>query len=143
MAEFASKGVAGAGLGLGIAGTALGLMNGGLGNVLGGLGTRQTAPVATVSTPVADGTAIMAGALGGMMYGGWNHNGWNHGGCCSEDHLVNRYEAGKDSRIAELRKQAAKAPATIDVPMIGPITFGPADVDSLHRHIMQAGGVEQ
>lgn len=36
MAEFASKGVAGSGLGLGIAGTALGLLNGGLGNVLGG-----------------------------------------------------------------------------------------------------------
>ena len=35
MAEFASKGVAGAGLGLGIAGTALGLMNGC--GVLGGL----------------------------------------------------------------------------------------------------------
>ena len=34
--EYASKGVAGAGLGLGIAGTALGLLNGGLGNVLGG-----------------------------------------------------------------------------------------------------------
>ena len=38
MAEFASKGVAGSGLGLGIAGTALGLMNGGFGNVLGGFG---------------------------------------------------------------------------------------------------------
>ena len=42
MAEFASKGVAGAGLGLGIAGTALGLLNGGgcgnglLGNIIGG-----------------------------------------------------------------------------------------------------------
>ena len=35
MAEFASRGVAGSGLGLGIAGTALGLLNGGLGNVLG------------------------------------------------------------------------------------------------------------
>lgn len=34
MAEFASKGVAGAGLGLGIAGTALGVLNGGLGNLL-------------------------------------------------------------------------------------------------------------
>ena len=34
MAEFASKGVAGAGLGLGIAGTALGLLNGGAGNLL-------------------------------------------------------------------------------------------------------------
>lgn len=39
MADFASKGVAGAGLGLGIAGTALGLLNGngcGLGGLLGG-----------------------------------------------------------------------------------------------------------
>ena len=37
MAEFASKGVAGSGLGLGIAGTALGLMNGGgFGNLFGG-----------------------------------------------------------------------------------------------------------
>lgn len=39
MAEFASKGVAGTGLGLGAAGTALGLLNGGLGNILGGLGS--------------------------------------------------------------------------------------------------------
>lgn len=35
MAEFASKGVAGSGLGLGIAGTALGVLNGGLGNIFG------------------------------------------------------------------------------------------------------------
>lgn len=38
--EFASKGVAGAGLGLGIAGTALGVLSGGLGNVLGGWGVN-------------------------------------------------------------------------------------------------------
>lgn len=37
MAEFASRGVAGSGLGLGIAGTALGILNGGLGNIFGGL----------------------------------------------------------------------------------------------------------
>lgn len=38
MAEFASKGVAGSGLGLGIAGTALGLLNSSNGNgLLGGL----------------------------------------------------------------------------------------------------------
>jgi hypothetical protein len=36
MAEFASKGVAGAGLGTGIAGLTLGVLNGGLGNLLGG-----------------------------------------------------------------------------------------------------------
>lgn len=41
MAEFASKGVAGSGLGLGIAGTALGVLNGGwLGNVFGNIGPR-------------------------------------------------------------------------------------------------------
>lgn len=37
MAEFASKGVAGSGLGLGIAGTALGILNGGIPNLLGGI----------------------------------------------------------------------------------------------------------
>ena len=42
MAEFASKGVAGSGLGLGIAGTALGVLNGGLGNLLGGIGYNNT-----------------------------------------------------------------------------------------------------
>jgi hypothetical protein len=38
MAEmnYASRGVAGSGLGLGIAGTALGVLNGGLGNIFGG-----------------------------------------------------------------------------------------------------------
>ena len=41
MAEFASKGVAGSGLGLGIAGTALGVLNGGLGNILGGWGCNN------------------------------------------------------------------------------------------------------
>ena len=41
MAEFASKGVAGSGLGLGIAGTALGVLNGGLGNILGGWNNPQ------------------------------------------------------------------------------------------------------
>lgn len=40
MAEFASKGVAGSGLGLGIAGTALGVLNGGLGNLLSGIGAN-------------------------------------------------------------------------------------------------------
>lgn len=62
--NYASKGVAGAGLGLGIAGTALGLMSGN-GNVLGGL--------------------------------------FGNNGCgCSENHLVNRYEASQAARIAEL-----------------------------------------
>ena len=64
MAEFASKGVAGSGLGLGIAGTALGVLNGGIPNLLGG---------------------ARAG--------------------CSEDHMVNRYEAAQQARIAELETE--------------------------------------
>lgn len=69
MAEFASKGVAGSGLGLGIAGTALGVLNGGIPNLLGG---------------------VMGGA---------------RTGCCNEDHVVNRYEAAQQARIAELETE--------------------------------------
>lgn len=65
--EYASKGVAGTGLGLGIAGTALGLLNGG-GALLGGLNPRGA-------------------------------------GTCSEDHVINRYEAGQAARIAELETE--------------------------------------
>ena len=63
--HYASRGVAGTGLGLGIAGTALGL----LGN----------------------------GNLGGILGGG--HCG------CSEDHVINRYEAGQQARISELETE--------------------------------------
>ena len=70
--EYASKGVAGAGLGLGIAGTALGVLNGGLGNILGGWGT----------TP-ATAAAVMAGTA------------------CSENTAVNRYELNQNRTIAE------------------------------------------
>jgi hypothetical protein len=65
--KYASKGVAGSGLGLGIAGTALGLLNNGNG-------------------------------LGGLL-GGNNNCG------CSEDHYINRYEAGQSARIAELETE--------------------------------------
>lgn len=81
--EFASKGVAGAGLGLGIAGTALGVLNGGLGNILGGWGCNNPAMAANVA------------------------------GCCSEDHLVNRYEAGQQARIAELETEVKLRDANI------------------------------
>lgn len=59
MAEFASKGVAGSGLGLGIAGTALGLLNNGGngGGVLGGLFGKITDTIVPMSaicpTPMA------------------------------------------------------------------------------------------
>lgn len=108
MAEFASKGVAGAGLGLGIAGTALGVMNGGLGNLLGGVLT----PRQMVVEP-----GMYAGCNGG--YGNW-------GGCCSENMLVNRYEAGKDARIAELETEVKLRDAN---------TYTDSKLLELYRHV--------
>ena len=40
-----------------------------------------------------------------------------------------------------LHKQAQRGSATANIRFFGPITFTSADVDSLHRHIMQAGGM--
>lgn len=83
MAEFASKGVAGAALGTGIAGTALGVLNSGL----------------------------LPNLFGGMA-GGWNNGcgGWNRGvypvvAECSDNQFVNRYEAQQSARIAELETE--------------------------------------
>jgi hypothetical protein len=64
--KYASKGVAGSGLGLGIAGTALGLLNG--------------------------------NGLAGLF-------GNNCNNCCSENNLINRYEAQQSARIAELETE--------------------------------------
>jgi hypothetical protein len=50
--EYASKGVAGAGLGLGIAGTALGLLSGGLGNLGWNLGTTPANQVCSENMTV-------------------------------------------------------------------------------------------
>ena len=74
--KYASKGVAGAGLGLGIAGTALGLLQG---NGLSGI-------------------------LGNGWGNGWM--GAPANGCIpSENMPVTRYDAGKDARIAELETE--------------------------------------
>lgn len=87
MGEFASKGLAGTALGFGIGGAALGLANGGLSRVLGGTGVVQQ-----------DTTAAMLGAAAALAANGRN-------GTCNEDHTVNRYEAQKDARIAELETE--------------------------------------
>lgn len=54
--------------------------------------------------------------------------------------VVNGENIDVDVIVTELRKQAQRGSATVDMPLIGPITFTAADVDSLHRHIMHAGG---
>lgn len=56
MAEFASKGVAGSALGLGIAGLSVALLNGGLGGGLGGIlgGGNTNAYVDSLNSKIAD-----------------------------------------------------------------------------------------
>jgi hypothetical protein len=82
--KYASKGVAGAGLGLGIAGTALGLLQG---NGLSGI-------------------------LGNGWGNGWM--GAPANGCIpSENMPVTRYDAGKDARIAELETEVKLRDANI------------------------------
>lgn len=57
--EYASKGVAGSGLGLGIAGTALGLLNTNGGGLLGGLLGGGTRVVSSEDMPVTRGEACL------------------------------------------------------------------------------------
>lgn len=93
--EYASKGVAGTGLGLGIAGTALGILNGGLNgtSLLGN--TQSTSTVADMAT-VASTVADIAGVTNK----------------CSDNTPVTRYElkmqqdlAAKDAEIALLKSE--------------------------------------
>ena len=80
--EYASRGVANTGLGLGIAGTALGLLNGGGGILSGfGCGTSTAADLATVAKTVADMTGVT--------------------NRCSENTPVTRYEMDMAMKIAE------------------------------------------
>ena len=86
MAEFASKGVAGAGLGLGVAGTALGVLNGGLGNLLGGL---------------------MGNRCAGNPYGGCGNCG-SYSVVCNEAIGATRYDLGVLQQLSEKDAQIAK-----------------------------------
>lgn len=81
--KYASKGVAGSGLGLGIAGTALGLLNGGLNGILGN----------------GWGNGWMGAPVNGCIP--------------SENMPVTRYDAGKDARIAELETEVKLRDANI------------------------------
>lgn len=94
MAEFASKGVAGAGLGLAIAGTALGLARGGIGSLFGnGWGNWGGN---------GSGAEFVAGMLAAGAVGGGHHG--RCGGECSENTPVTRFDLEQAEKIAE--KQA-------------------------------------
>ena len=49
--------------------------------------------------------------------------------------LVEGENVNVDILYEEFRKQAQKGTATVTLPVIGPVTFGPADVDALFRYI--------
>lgn len=90
--KFASKGVAGTGLGLAIGALGLSALNGGIGNLLGGgLGGNKT--------------SCGIGEVVGSMLGAISVGNNSHCCGCSEDHLINRYEAGQSARIAELETE--------------------------------------
>ena len=94
MGEFASKATGGTALGLSIGALGVEALNGGFGRLLGNFGGAPAA-----QTAAADATASMAAMLAAMNLAGKT-------GCtCNEDHTVNRYEAQKDARIAELETE--------------------------------------
>ncbi len=98
MAEI-SKGAVGAALGTGIAGLSLGVLNGGLGNLLGALGVNQKPDTSGVDTALT--AALMMAATAGAQ-----PRTVPCGGCgCSEDHTINRYEAGQAAKIAQLETE--------------------------------------
>lgn len=84
--EYASKGVAGTGLGLGIAGTTLGVLSGGAA-LMEKLGSRSN------SDNGAAAAAMLATAIAA--------NGAKSGTTCSENTGVNRYELNQNRTIAE------------------------------------------
>lgn len=96
---------------LGIEAAGLLSQNGGLGNLLGNLlgnGGSGADTAALISAMSARGTAgadaamlAMLPALAAMLASQMD----KRGGCCNEDHLIDRYEASKDARIAQLETE--------------------------------------
>ena len=52
--------------------------------------------------------------------------------------LVDGETIDAEAVLAELKKQAQKGAATVSLPVLGAVTFGPADVDAIYRNIMGA-----
>lgn len=104
MAEFASKGVAGAALGTGIAGLSLGVLNGGLGNLLGGLGGCGWANGNNCGRNGGGGEEAMFAAMAAMAAANAAQPR-SVPVVCSEDHTVNRYESSQQARIAQLETE--------------------------------------
>lgn len=98
--NYASKGVAGTALGLGIGALGVEVLRGGLNGILGANPAPAPAPATATVAPVgtANGNDVLIAAMMAAAASGSR-------GTCNEDHTVNRYEAGKDARIAELETE--------------------------------------
>lgn len=88
--NYASKGMAGTALGLGIGALGVEALRGGFNGILGG-----AAPANASAATTASNEALIAAVMAAIA----------SKGTCNEDHTVNRYEAGKDARIAELETE--------------------------------------
>lgn len=95
--EYASKGVAGAGLGTGIAGLSLGVVNMAGGLALAALNNRKSSAASAVDSVIPAMAGVMAASAAGSVA--------RNTGYCNEDHTVNRYEAAQQARIAELETE--------------------------------------
>ena len=74
---------------------------------------------------IGTGLGVLSGGLNGI--GGILGNGRTATACgCNEDHLVNRYEAGKDARIAELETEVKLRDAN---------TYTDAKILDLYRYV--------
>lgn len=88
--NYASKGMAGTALGLGIGALGVELARGGLSGILGGIAApANAAPATNVGSDAV--LAALISALGS--------------GKCESDHTVTRYDAGKDAEIAKLQTE--------------------------------------
>lgn len=90
--NYASKGLAGTALGLGIGALGVEVLRGGLSGILGGNATP--APTAPTATTTSGNDVLIAAMMAGASRG-----------TCNEDHTVNRYEASQAARIAELETE--------------------------------------
>ena len=131
MAEFASKGVAGSGLGLGIAGTVLGILNGGLGNILGGCYNNCSEnnyinryELEMENKLISKDSEIAL--LKSNIY--------------TDQKIADVYER-LNTKIysveSAINTQAEHEPVNIEVPMLGTITLDKSDVEKMYGYIME------
>ena len=82
--------------------------------------------------------AWVAGAAGGIIAARAGNvlTKWADSQAAKELGLIDGEMIDIESICSELHKQAQKSPATINVPLLGAITFNADDISKLQRYIM-------